>query len=122
LQGQPGAVPLRQHHDGRPPGPWPVVALSRGYATDDSRPTIPPGSPPEVELPELVPLVGGLVAGVVGVVVMGVVGVVVVGVVGGVVTGVVGGVECLDFVGDEVAGWPPDVAGWVAVEVALPGR
>ena len=99
-----------------------MVALSRDYATDDSRPTIPPSSPPEVELPELVPLVGEVDVGVVGVVVMGVVGVVVMGVVGVVVTGVVGGVECLDFVGDEVAGWPPDVAGWVAVELALPGR
>lgn len=99
-----------------------METLSRSYATDDSKPTIPPSSPPGVELPELVPLAGGVDVGVVGGGVMGVVGGVVTGLVGGVEGCVDGGVECLDFVGDEVAEWPPDVVGWVAVELPLPSR
>jgi hypothetical protein len=63
-----------------------------------------------VPLPPLLPVVGGVVVGVVGGVVMGVVGGVVVGLVGGVV-GLVGGVLCLVFVGDELAEWPPELAG-----------
>jgi hypothetical protein len=49
-----------------------------------------------------------------------VVGGVLVGLVGGVLVGLVGGVECLVLVGVEVAEWPPDLAGWVAVEVPVP--